>query len=85
MLDTLRAGDIVVVQRLDRLGRALTDLIQLFENFKEKEIKFVSIYENIDTTSDTGELVFHRIGAIAQFERRLTSERTKVGLQAARA
>jgi DNA invertase Pin-like site-specific DNA recombinase len=85
MLDTLRAGDIVVVQRLDRLGRSLTDLIQLLENFKEKEIEFVSLYENIDTTSATGELVFHMIGAIAQFERRLISERTKVGLQAARA
>lgn len=85
MLDTSRAGDIVVVQRLDRLGRSLTDLIQLLENFKEKEIEFVSLYENIDTTSATGELVFHMIGAIAQFERRLISERTKVGLQAARA
>lgn len=85
MLDTLRAGDIVVVQRLDRLGRSLTDLIQLLESFKEKETEFVSLYENIDTTSATGELAFHMIGAIAQFEHRLISERTKIGLQAARA
>ncbi|MFC4700820.1 recombinase family protein [Glaciecola siphonariae] len=85
MLDNLRDGDIVVVQRLDRLGRSLSDLIKLLDGFKKQDIKFASLHENIDTTTATGELVFHMIGAIAQFERRLISERTKVGLIAARA
>ncbi|KJY97654.1 recombinase family protein [Pseudoalteromonas ruthenica] len=85
LIDTLRPGDIVVVQRLDRLGRSLSDLIELLDGFKNQEVDFVSLHESIDTTTATGELVFHMIGAIAQFERRLISERTKVGLQAARA
>lgn len=85
MLDSLKSGDVVVLQRLDRLGRSLFDLIELLENLKKQNIEFVSMHENIDTTTATGELVFHMIGSIAQFERRLISERTKVGLQAARA
>ncbi|MEX3074107.1 recombinase family protein [Vibrio alginolyticus] len=85
MLDTLRADDIVVVQRLDRLGRSLKDLIELLEGFKESGVRFVSIHDGIDTTTATGELIFHVIGAIAQFERRLISDRTKTGLAAARA
>ncbi|WP_193988036.1 recombinase family protein [Lelliottia steviae] len=85
LLDTLRPHDTVVVQRLDRLGRSLSNLIELLAGFKDKQIDFISLNENIDTTSATGELVFHMIGAIAQFERRLISERTKVGLKAARA
>lgn len=83
--DTLRAGDIIVVQRLDRLGRSLKDLIELLDGFKSKEVKFISLNENIDTTTAVGELAFHMIGSIAQFERRLISERTKAGLAAARA
>ncbi len=85
LIDSLRPGDIVVVQRLDRLGRSLSDLIELLDGFKNQKVEFVSLHENIDTTTATGELVFHMIGAIAQFERRLISERTRVGLQAARA
>ncbi|WP_425319643.1 recombinase family protein [Lacimicrobium alkaliphilum] len=85
LLDALRPGDIVVVQRLDRLGRSLSDLIDLLNGFKNIDVQFVSLHENIDTTSASGELMFHMIGAIAQFERRLISERTKLGLQAARA
>ncbi len=85
MIDALREGDIVVVQRLDRLGRNLKDLIELLDGFKEQGIKFISLNESIDTTTAVGELAFHMIGAIAQFERRLISERTKAGLKAARA
>ncbi|MEZ9466414.1 recombinase family protein [Vibrio breoganii] len=85
MLDTLRADDVVVVQRLDRLGRSLKDLIELLDGFKESGVRFVSITDCIDTTTATGELIFHLIGAIAQFERRLISDRTKTGLAAARA
>lgn len=83
--DTLRKGDIVVVQRLDRLGRSLKDLIELLDNFKSKQVQFISLSESIDTTTAVGELAFHMIGSIAQFERRLISERTRAGLDAARA
>jgi len=85
MIDALREGDVIVVQRLDRLGRSLKDLIELLDDFKQRNIQFISLSENIDTTTATGELAFHMIGAIAQFERRLISERTKAGLRAARA
>lgn len=85
MIDALREGDIVVVQRLDRLGRSLKDLIELLDGFKQQGVQFISLNENIDTTTAIGELAFHMIGAIAQFERRLISERTKAGLEAARA
>lgn len=85
MTDTLRAGDIVIVQRLDRLGRSLKDLIELLDGFKLQQVQFISLNENIDTTTAVGELAFHMIGSIVQFERRLISERTKAGLDAARA
>lgn len=85
LLDSLRTGDTVIVQRLDRLGRSLSDLIHLLSAFKKKNVEFISLNENIDTSSATGELIFHLIGAIAQFERRLISERTKSGLEAAKA
>lgn len=85
MNDALREGDVVVVQRLDRLGRSLKDLIELLDNFKSQKVQFISLSESIDTTTAVGELAFHLIGSIAQFERRLISERTKAGLDAARA
>jgi DNA invertase Pin-like site-specific DNA recombinase len=85
MNDTLRSGDVVIVQRLDRLGRSLKDLIELLYGFKSQQVQFISLNESIDTTTAVGELAFHMIGSIAQFERRLISERTKVGLDAARA
>jgi DNA invertase Pin-like site-specific DNA recombinase len=85
IIDSLRKGDIVVVQRLDRLGRSLKDLIELLDGFKQQGVLFISLNENIDTTTAIGELAFHLIGSIAQFERRLISERTKAGLDAARA
>jgi DNA invertase Pin-like site-specific DNA recombinase len=85
MIDALRKGDVIVVQRLDRLGRSLKDLIELLDSFKSKQVQFISLNESIDTSTAVGELAFHMIGSIAQFERRLISERTKAGLDAARA
>ncbi|WP_125783070.1 recombinase family protein [Pseudoalteromonas rubra] len=85
LLDAIREGDMVVVQRLDRLGRSLSDLIKILELFRSSKVGFISLAESIDTTSAVGELAFHMIGSIAQFERRLISERTITGLQAARA
>ena len=85
LLDDLEPGDSVVVWRLDRLGRSLAHLIELVAEFGRHGVHFVSLSENIDTSTAGGELVFHFMGAMAQFERRLISERTKAGLAAARA
>tara|TARA_R110001592_G_C13180977_1_gene750894 strand:+ start:89 stop:667 length:579 start_codon:yes stop_codon:yes gene_type:complete len=84
LLDALRPGDIVVVWRLDRLGRSTKDLIELIETLKDKGVEFVSLTESIDTTTATGELVFGIFAAIAQFETNLISDRTKAGLESAR-
>ena len=85
LLDNIRDGDVVVVYRLDRLGRSLKDLISLLEIFRERHVQFISLTESIDTTSAMGNLVFNLIASIAEFERDLISERTKAGLAAARA
>jgi DNA invertase Pin-like site-specific DNA recombinase len=81
----LRAGDTLVVWRLDRLGRTLRELIDLIEELGKKGVGFKSITENLDTTTPGGMLIFHIFGALAQFERSIIKERTNAGLQAARA
>ena len=84
-LSHLRAGDTLVVWRLDRLGRSLKDLIARAEELRNQEVGLKSLKEAIDTDSPTGQLVFHIFGALAEFERALIRERTQAGLQAARA
>lgn len=85
-LDALQSGDVLVVWRLDRLGRSMRHLITLVEDLRERGIGFRSLNEGaIDTTSASGELIFNIFSALAQFERRLIQERTKAGLAAARA
>ena len=84
LIDHARAGDSLCVTRLDRLGRSLKELLETVENLKAHDINLVSLEERIDTTSAAGELVFHVFGAIAHFERRLISERTRDGIAAAR-
>ena len=84
-LSHLRPGDTLVVWRLDRLGRSLKHLIETVTALKQQGIAFKSITENIDTSSATGQLVFHIFGALAEFERNLITERTMAGLEAARA
>ena len=84
LIDHARAGDSLCVTRLDRLGRSLKELLETVENLKAHDIHLVSLEESIDTTSAAGELVFHVFGAIAHFERRLISERTRDGIAAAR-
>ncbi len=85
-LDQLRKGDVLVVWRLDRLGRSMCHLITLIEDLRERGIGFRSLNEGaIDTTSASGELIFNIFSALAQFERRLIQERTRAGLAAARA
>lgn len=83
-LAALQAGDTLVVWRLDRLGRSLAHLIELVNTLKAKGCGFRSLTEAIDTGTAGGELVFHLFGAMAQFERSLTVERTRAGLQSAK-
>jgi DNA invertase Pin-like site-specific DNA recombinase len=84
-LSHMREGDTFVVWRLDRLGRSLKHLIETVTALKQQGIDFKSITENIDTSTATGQLVFHIFGALAEFERNLIKERTLAGLDAARA
>src|SRR5436305_65296 len=84
-LDFLRPSDVLVVWRLDRLGRTLRYLIELMNRLNERGVGFQSLTEQIDTTTPGGKLVFHIFGALAEFERDLILERTKAGLAAARA
>ena len=84
--ECLRSGDTLVVWRLDRLGRSMRHLVTMIEELKERGIAFRSVCDGaIDTTTPSGELIFHVFSALAQFERRLIQERTKAGLAAARA
>lgn len=85
MLDMARTGDVIVIWRLDRLGRSLKQLIETVTLLGERGIELRSLKENIDTTTSTGKLMFHIIGAMAEFERDVISERTQAGLDAARA
>ncbi len=83
--ELLRPGDILIVWRLDRLGRSLRHLVEWVNTLNEQGIAFKSIHETIDTSSSTGKLTFHLFAALAEFERNLIRERTKAGLEAARA
>jgi DNA invertase Pin-like site-specific DNA recombinase len=85
LLEHLRAGDSVVVWWLDRLARSLRNLIELVRLLEEKQVGLKSLQESIDTATAGGKLIFHVFGALAEFERELIRERTKAGLEAARA
>src|SRR5215213_4903876 len=80
----VRAGDSLVVWKLDRLGRSLKDLISRITELNDRKIGFKSLTENIDTTTSGGKLIFHIFGALAEFERDIIRERTNAGLEAAR-
>jgi DNA invertase Pin-like site-specific DNA recombinase len=84
-LDYLRAGDTLVVWRLDRLGRSLQHLLDLMTTLERRGIGFRSLTEQLDTTTPGGRLIFHLFASIAEFERDLIRERTLAGLVAARA
>jgi DNA invertase Pin-like site-specific DNA recombinase len=85
LLSQLRAGDSVVVWKLDRLGRSIKDLIHLVELFKSTDVNFVSITDSIDTSTAMGRFTFNLFASLAQFEREIIRERTNAGLSAARA
>lgn len=84
-LDYVRDGDVLVVWKLDRLGRSLAHLIETVTMLEQRGVGFRSITEAIDTTTPGGRLVFHLFGALGQFERDLIRERTRAGLAAAAA
>lgn len=84
-LKALREGDTLVVWRLDRLGRNLADLVRIVNDLEGRGVGFVSLTEQINTTSPSGKLVFHLFASLAEFERNLIRERTMAGLKAARA
>ncbi|RAJ94228.1 DNA invertase Pin-like site-specific DNA recombinase [Larkinella arboricola] len=82
--EQLRKGDVLVVWRLDRLGRSVRDLIDWMAYLEKAGVALKSLHESIDTTSNTGKLVFHIFAAVAEFERELIRERTMAGLESAR-
>jgi DNA invertase Pin-like site-specific DNA recombinase len=83
-LVALKAGDVLVVWKLDRLGRSLAHLIALVSDLGARGIGFMSLSEAIDTNCASGRLLFHVMGALAEFERSLIRERTRAGIAAAR-
>lgn len=80
-----RSGDVLMVWRLDRLGRSLVHLIQVMQDLQARGVGFRSLQEHMDSTTAGGQLIFHIFGALAEFERSLILERTRAGLDAARA
>lgn len=80
----VKSGDTLVVWKLDRLGRSLPHLIETVNQLKAKGVGFKSLTEGMDTSSPSGELLFHVFGALAQFERSLIQERVNAGLAAAK-
>lgn len=84
-LSALQAGDVLVVYKLDRLGRSIKDLLKLVDRLQEREVQLVSLTEQIDTTTPQGRLFFHIFASLGQFERDLIRERTKAGIKAAKA
>ena len=83
-IDYMRAGDILVVWKMDRLARSLKQLIETVEDLEAQQIGFQSLTESIDTTTPGGKLTFHIFGALAEFERSIIRERTLAGLASAR-
>lgn len=83
-LGQLGAGDVLVVWKLDRLGRSLVHLIGIIDGLGKSGAGFVSLSERIDTTTAGGRLIFHMMGALAEFERSLIGERTAAGMKAAK-
>ena len=85
MLKELMPGDVVVVHKLDRLGRSLVHLLQLLEKFKEKQVGFKSLGDNIDLQTPAGKFMFNILGSVAEFERELIRERVAHGMKNAKA
>ncbi|MFT9848984.1 recombinase family protein [Aneurinibacillus sp. REN35] len=84
-LDALRNGDTLVVYKLDRLGRSTFKLLELTAELEKRGVEFVSIRDNIDTSTAVGKAMFRMMAVLAEMERDIIAERTQAGLQAARA
>ncbi len=84
-LDQIRKGDTLVIWKLDRLGRSLSHLLSIIEGLKKKGAHFASLQDAFDTSTASGKMVFSVIGAMAEYEKNLTRERTMAGLASARA
>ena len=85
LLSILQENDVVVIESLSRLGRSVKNLADLLDTFNERKLRLISLKETIDTTSSTGKLLFTILSSLAQFERDVLVERTREGLNAARA
>ncbi len=85
MLTQVRPGDVIVIWKLDRLGRSLKNLVDIVGQLIKQEVGLKSLHDNIDTTTPQGRLTFNIFASLAEFERDLISERTKAGLESARA
>ena len=85
LLAQMRAGDTLVVWKLDRLGRSLKDLVTLVAGFQQQGVHFISLQDHLDTTTAQGRLMFNLFASLAEFERDIIRERTRAGLTAARA
>lgn len=83
--DMVRQGDILIIESFSRLGRSTKDLIELVEWFEQKGVKIISLKENFDTSTPQGKLMLTVFQAFSQFERDLIVQRTKEGLESARA
>lgn len=84
LIEYAREGDILVVYKLDRLGRSTKKIIELSEQLEQRGIELVSIRDNIDTTTAVGKAMFRMLAVLAEMERDLIVERTKAGLESAR-
>jgi len=84
LVENLREGDVLVVYKLDRLGRSTFKLLGLTEDLQQRGVEFVSLKDHIDTSSAIGKAMFRMLAVLAEMERELIVERTQAGLQAAR-
>jgi DNA invertase Pin-like site-specific DNA recombinase len=84
LIEYARPGDVVVLWKLDRLGRSLRDLIEIVNALKARGVGLRSLHESIDTTTPAGKLTFHVFAALSEFEAEVLRERTRAGLAAAR-
>ena len=85
LMHNIRAGDTLVIWKLDRLGRNLAHLLQVIDDLGKREVSLISLNDPIDTTTSHGRLILSIFASMAEFERSLISERTKAGLASARA
>jgi DNA invertase Pin-like site-specific DNA recombinase len=85
LLTIIQKGDTVVITRLDRLGRSLKDLLTITEDLQARGVSLKVLEQSIDTSNSAGRLFLHVLGAVAEFERSISKERQREGIDAARA